>query len=64
MIPRFSLSITSMGCGKTGPEDPGTQKFSEEILQWAGTYKVLAENVSGYGVLGDLHIRTYIHVKC
>ena len=24
-------------------------KFSEEILQWAGTHKVLAEKVSGYG---------------
>ena len=24
-------------------------KFSEEILQWVGTHKVLAENVSGYG---------------
>ena len=38
-----------MGCGRPGPGGPGTHKVFEWNLQWAGTHKVLAEKVSGYG---------------
>ena len=40
-------------------------KISEEILQWAGTQKVLAGKVSGMEILGDLLIypcKMLIHV--
>ena len=30
-------------------------KFSEEILQWVGTHKVLPEKVRGMEILSDVH---------
>ena len=37
-------------------------KFSEEILQWAGTHKVLAENVRGNGNFRCFTYSYNIHV--
>ena len=44
-----AIHIRSWGAERRVLGARAPTKFSKEILQWAGTHKVLAVKVSGYG---------------